>query len=266
MPERQFDAGPTPVNPGSRGVAAARRIAVLGAALGVHAGAALLVLQPVGPEARAPAAPATPVDVVLVTVASAPPSEAPAEFPAEPASETAPELEPGAASSVSGSVSPMLEPEAPASDERRSQPLAEALSAETSAEPSPPAAPAPAGINVLAAPGGQGAPTVVFQPEGRQGGSLRSVVCAGAGAAMRAALACETAAIDLTAHARSDSVEVVDAHFARANAPPSREVWLMLGLQPRRGSLMAAPDPRFSASDSMRDRLPPSAPDPAFGD
>lgn len=232
-------------------LAGATRTLALVAALGVHIAAAVLMLRRAQPGEPALEVRPDGVDIILVSA------------PAQPEPDRQPEEQPAPAPRAA----PVTQPENRPAPEPSSQPRSEASAVEGRAPaPAPEPASGAATLDVLSAPGGEGAAAVVFQQPRRHEGPLRGVVCAGAGQAMREALGCAGPQADLTAFARSGAVGDISSRFARSDQALSRRSWLMLGLQPRNGSLMAAPDPRLAASDSMRDRLPPSAPDPAFGD
>lgn len=234
----------------------ARTWLALTAALALHALAALVFAQLSG---RVPplASPAPRLlDVVLVT---APDPSAPARPGPATDREPPPAIQPGADPQGQTLIAPQPAPEPVAQSPQTA--LAPATEAEPASEP------ASQTLQVLAAPGGDGAPAVNFETPSGQGGALRGVACAGAGQAMREALGCDASLrVDLTAYGRPGAVDSIHARFSVSDGVPSPEAWLMLGLQPRTGSLMAAPDARLAASDSMRDRLPAVAPDPAFGD
>jgi hypothetical protein len=206
------------------------------------------------------------LDVVLVAApepAPTPQSEPEPVEPEVPAPVPAPEAAPFLDPAPAPQAAPEQEPSS-------SQPL-EALATPDRAPPSssgPPDTPASAvqAFDVLSAPGGEGAPGVVFEAPSGQGGALRGVACAGAGQAMREALGCDGPAYDLTAYASEGAVDAIALQFALPQAGPSAEAWLRLGLQPPPGTVLGGPDFRLSGSDSMLGRLPTSDPDPAFGD
>jgi hypothetical protein len=251
------------------GVDWTRGMAVTGT-VAVHAGLVALALIFAAPTETAPVS--RTIDLVF---ASAPERAAgPAEnASAELATDRPDPVATQAADPVT--VSPALTPGAtPRSPSPASSPTLAQTSAPVRAA-SPPAGPEPA---ILTAPDGRAA----FAPDSsvgdavRSGGALRGLVCATGNDHTRSAVGCAPqdssagfaafAAFEGSPHFDADRQAEISARFDAAGPDPLTGPWLTLAPYARAGTALGASSRVFASSDSMRDRLPPSIPDPAFGD